>query len=136
MKNPYLLLFRLIWEFPQVFIALVTMFITIIPFSKGFAEIGNSIIMYTKGGWGAICLGPFIFISEGSKGHSEKHEYGHSIQSMILGPLYLFIIGLPSLLHATYFLLYYKIKKRRPKKNYYSFFTEKWADKLGGVTRT
>lgn len=25
-----------------------------------------------------------------------KHEYGHQLQSYILGPLYLLIIGLPS----------------------------------------
>ncbi|MDR2146070.1 MAG: hypothetical protein LBE91_06400 [Tannerella sp.] len=31
-----------------------------------------------------------------------KHEYGHSVQSLWLGPLYLVVIGLPSLLFTAF----------------------------------
>lgn len=57
------------------------------------------------------------------------HEYGHTIQSLILGPLYLIIIGIPSTLWG--FLP--GCNKRRKVKNisYFSFFTEKWANHLG-----
>jgi hypothetical protein len=65
--------------------------------------------------------------------HSQsiKHEYGHAIQSRILGPLYLIIIGIPSIIWAA---LYGSIIPRY-KNNYYRFYTEKWADKLMNIKR-
>ena len=49
------------------------------------------------------------------------HEYGHTIQSLILGPLYLVLIGIPSTLWG--FLL----GKRRKEKQipYGAFFLQK-----------
>ena len=68
-----------------------------------------------------------------SKWHHDylMHEYGHTIQSQKLGPVYLLVIGLPSLIWAGCFEKY-RIKH---KKSYYGFYTEKWADKLGGISR-
>ena len=55
------------------------------------------------------------------------HEYGHTIQSLILGPLYLIVIGIPSTMWAFLFA-----KKRRDEQiPYGAFFTEKWANRLG-----
>lgn len=59
-----------------------------------------------------------------------KHEWGHSRQSLYLGPLYLFIIGIPSIIWAAC----YRYDSSNPN-GYYEFFTEKWADKLGNVKR-
>jgi hypothetical protein len=47
------------------------------------------------------------------------HEYGHSIQSVYLGWLYLIIIGLPSLLFSNI-----------GGSAYRNFYTELWAEKL------
>ena len=60
-----------------------------------------------------------------------RHEYGHTIQSKYLGWFYLLVIGLPSLIWAGCFEGY----RKKKKISYYSFYTEKWADKLGGVKR-
>lgn len=57
------------------------------------------------------------------------HEYGHTIQSLILGPLYLIVIGIPSTLWG--FLPYYNKKRKEQGLSYFSFFTEKWANHLG-----
>lgn len=55
------------------------------------------------------------------------HEYGHTIQSLILGPLYLIVIGIPSTLWG-----FLGGKKRRDEQvPYGAFFTEKWANQLG-----
>lgn len=87
---------------------------------------------------GGMSLGEYIFVSytdEDPSAHRVqqliKHEYGHTIQSKYLGWVYLLVIGLPSLIWANCF------KKYRAKtgKSYYSFYTESWADKLGGVER-
>ena len=76
-----------------------------------------------------LSLGMFIFVPKGSSERLLKHEYGHTIQSLMLGPLFLLIIGIPSFLWAS---LPVCRKRRREKKiSYYSFYPERWADKLG-----
>ncbi len=57
------------------------------------------------------------------------HEYGHTIQSLILGPLYLLVIGIPSTLWG--FLPNLNRKRREEEISYFEFFTEKWANSLG-----
>ena len=56
------------------------------------------------------------------------HEYGHTVQSLILGPLYLPVVGLPSLLWAQ---LPPCRRIWREDVSYFSFFTEKTANSLG-----
>lgn len=71
----------------------------------------------------------FIFLSKIAQ-YSDatiKHEYGHTIQSKYLGWLYLIIIGLPSIIWAFIHSNFMRYKK------YGDFWTEKWADRLGGV---
>ena len=63
----------------------------------------NSIITYIdKKNFGGVSLGIFIFINAKKQGDSlhdtQIHEYGHTIQSAILGPLWLFVIALPSVI--------------------------------------
>ena len=80
---------------------------------------------------GGISLGRYIFMAANYKdylGATEAHELGHCRQSLLLGPLYLIVVGLPSLLWAAWW-------NEGRKVDYYSFYTEKWADRLGGVSR-
>lgn len=87
-------------------------------------------------------IGMFIFMSEQCPKDKTKklsmqetfnrtqvHEYGHTIQSIILGPLFLLVIGIPSFLWA----LIPKLKRYRMnnKISYFSFYTERWANYLG-----
>lgn len=69
---------------------------------------------------GGITLGNYIIINNIDL---LEHELGHTKQSKMLGPLYLLVIGLPSALHCVF----------RKCKNYYHFYTEKWANKLMGI---
>lgn len=82
-----------------------------------------------------LSLGLFIFVpTDCSVEISEKisvHEYGHTLQSLLLGPLYLLVIGLPSFI---WFLLY-PINKKKKGISYYDFFIEKWADVWGGIIK-
>jgi hypothetical protein len=85
-----------------------------------------------------VSLGWFIFwTADGNrfphlKNDCRMHEYGHALQSVMLGPLYLIIVGIPSLSRVAYSKWYYK-KYGRGWRNYFSGFPENWADKLGGV---
>lgn len=75
-----------------------------------------------------LSLGMFIFVwPEDTK--VLVHEYGHSIQSMILGPLYLLLVGIPSALWAN--TKVFKARRRAKKISYYAFYPERWASSLG-----
>jgi hypothetical protein len=64
------------------------------------------------------------------------HEYGHSKQSLILGWLYLPLVGLPSIVGNIWHRLFHKNwSDDQKEKWYYSRYPENWADKLGDVTR-
>lgn len=84
-----------------------------------------------------ISLGFFIFVPEDYPGAESTsscsrltaHEYGHTIQSLLLGPFYLLFVGLPSFLWCN--LPYFQKKRNIHHLSYYDFFPEKWADSLG-----
>lgn len=73
---------------------------------------------------GAVTLGQYVFISQTYQDQSAviRHECGHVKQSKILGPLYLLVIGIPSLLHA--WLNGYIHCCVNHKEGYYHFYTE------------
>ena len=91
----------------------------------------------------SLSLGLFVFLSHDPRvpaGHRKTpletyagevlvHEYGHTIQSLILGPLYLPLVGLPSLLWAH--VPACKRLRARRDMSYYRFVTERNANKLG-----
>ncbi|MBR0085918.1 MAG: hypothetical protein IJL97_05125 [Lachnospiraceae bacterium] len=92
---------------------------------------------------GSMSLGTFIFLEKGSMPERHfkpdritrdllTHEYGHTVQSLMLGPLYLPVIGVPSFIWCNVPLF----QKLRSSKNisYYKAYPEAWADRLGGRT--
>ena len=81
---------------------------------------------------GGVSLGMFIFV-EPFRDREEyviRHEYGHTIQSLILGPLYLIFIGIPSFFWAN--TPYFTKLREKGHIAYNSFIVEKLADRLGG----
>ena len=80
---------------------------------------------------GGITLGRYIFVNQNYKDLSNVilHERGHVKQSRILGPLYIIIIGIPSILWAALHNII------APNKSYYWFYTENWANKLMGLNK-
>ncbi len=78
---------------------------------------------------GSAGIGMFIFLDKDADRPTVVHEYGHSIQSIILGPLFLFVIGLPSLLWAG--LPQARRYRQRRSRSYYWFYPERWANTLG-----
>ena len=117
-----------IWQFPQNLIGYIVMKVT-----KSYPGCAykDAVVFpwYRKDG---ISLGRYIFVPPTVDEDYVKHEYGHSIQSKYLGWFYLLVVGLPSIIWAGCFKKYRKVHK----VNYYSFYTEKWADRLGGVERS
>ena len=112
-----------IWCFPQNLVGLLVMIFT------RPHKVGDHYQYYFKGG--SVSLGEFIFLAPYDWGDERvlKHEKGHQEQSKRLGWLYLLIIGLPSVIWQSCFERY----RKKRNMSYYDFYTEKWADKLGGV---
>ncbi len=79
-----------------------------------------------------ISLGKFIFVPRKAGEKREKylleHEYGHTLQSLILGPFYLLFVGTPSMLWSR--LPYFRSKRRKSGMSYYSAPFEKTANDL------
>ena len=75
---------------------------------------------------GGISLGPIAYVDPYLALRPEvvSHEAdGHVIDSYIMGPLYLIIIGIPSFLHSIFHFT----------KNYDDFYTEKLANYHAGL---
>ena len=116
-----------IWQFPQHIVGLL-----ILLFIKGESKhkFDGITYYYYDPFPGGISLGNYMILGD-KWSQSVKHEYGHTLQSRMLGPLYLPIVGLCSITWAG---LYGSVIKET-HNGYYKFWTEKWADKLGKVKR-
>ena len=82
-------------------------------------------------GGGGMSLGLFIFTPNEGSPHYEKirvHEYGHCIQSLVLGPAYL-ILGLISVCWAN--IPYFRRLRKEKHIPYTSCFVESWASHWG-----
>lgn len=116
-------LLKAIWCLPQLLLGAAVKLIT----GAVKDERGLYIWKFNYG----LSLDQFIFVNKNASEDTIKHEYGHTKQSKILGPLYLLVVGLPSAIWCHCFESY----RQKYNKSYYDFYCEKWADKLGGVVR-
>lgn len=120
-------IFAFLWQLPQNILGLILRL-----FFKGrIVEFRGRLFRYCpRLLGGGISLGSTVIIRYTQKAAPLvwAHEYGHTRQSLYLGPLYLLIIGIPSFVWAIY-------HKGRKQRSYYWFYTERSADKLGGVIR-
>ena len=80
-------------------------------------------------------LGMFIFFGHEGAPDADNvlsHEFGHTVQSAVLGPLFLFVIGIPSYLWANLRpFVNFRHKRGIP---YVSLYCEKWANIWGEKT--
>jgi len=89
------------------------------------------------GGVSGFSMGKYICLSNVYDLTAVKHEYGHSIQSKYLGPFYLLAVGVYSALFCNVYASRNLSKWKGWDRSYwyYNRWTEKWADKLGGIDR-
>lgn len=120
-----------VWQLPQNILGVI---LTIIyGFAKTTLEVEKNgrVVLYSSSMKGGISIGRYIVLAYYYRNLAQgsailKHEFGHTYQSMILGPLYLLVIGLPSIVWAWMHSSF----KRFEEVDYYSFYTEKWANRL------
>ncbi|NLC78153.1 MAG: hypothetical protein GX683_00250 [Ruminococcaceae bacterium] len=145
--HPFYILLQITWGLPQTLLGLVLFLINI---KQPHEYFGGSIMTRWKS-FSGISLGLFTFTSDPKRSNpgffgksftgSEKendftlcdrmavHEYGHTFQSIMLGPLYLIVIGIPSTVWGT--TPYFRNLRERKHLTYGACYTESWADALG-----
>lgn len=131
---------QLVWGLPQTLVG-AAMY-ALVPGDKGMRYRCAFVTKWKS--MRGLSLGPFIFIPDYLKGadhpstraYMERrqerllvHEYGHCIQSLIFGPLYLPLFAFPSMIWAGIPAL----ERMRTARaySYYRFYTEKFANYLG-----
>ncbi|MBP3921733.1 MAG: hypothetical protein J6D27_02085 [Ruminiclostridium sp.] len=141
MKRILYTFFQLVWGLPQ---SLAGFIIFLFNIKRSYFIYHGAVVTKWKLS-SSVSLGLFIFVSENYPAHYENgrlvytkeemsgrllvHEYGHTIQSLIFGPLYLVVIGLPSFIWAG--LPPCRNLRCRKHIPYTVFFTERFANYLG-----
>ena len=131
----------LLWELPQNALGAANLAAQALAGNVRGVEIERERVMIEIAGEGGVSLGLFVFFATRDSRfvpvgpENRDHEYGHSIQSRTFGPLYLLLVGVPSVTRVAYAIAHRKITGRR-WGGYYDGWPEKQADALGGVDRT
>ena len=136
------LLIQCTWGAPQTLLGLIVFVVNLFDRRSRRFCFHGAVITKTAS-LSSVSLGLFVFVSsrpqhfvedgvelvgEGAFRALLVHEYGHTIQSLVLGPLYLPLIGIASMLWAA---LPVCKRKRRNGTPYAAFPTESSANKLG-----
>lgn len=132
MKKILFYIIQFTWALPQNLAGCIAYLI--ISRNHKHERFHNAFIAYVeKENFGGVSIGIFIFINPKRKGdwlHDTKiHEYGHTIQSLALGPVWPFVIALPSVIWCGS----KKLVEYRKKNDisYYWLYCEGWANLWG-----
>ena len=132
---------RWTWELPQTLIGALLALFNRKTLLRVVEYEGQKVYLYDKFR-GGISLGYYTHLDWNAKDHNNgivrkglkrsiRHEAkGHGTQSKWLGPLYLLVVGLPSIIHCWVHTLCGR------RWNYYSFYTERWAEQIAGNHKT
>lgn len=113
----WLLMFT--WALPMTLIGLLVTLVLLIAGKKP-ERYGHSYRFIVGKRWGGITLG-LMFIQDEVKSESNAiHEYGH-VHQLILGPFFLLLCGLPSMIR--YWWIEFAKKSNRP------FYDEIWFER-------
>ena len=112
------------WGFPQTLIGYIVYLIC----RKYPRETYRNCIVTRWGLKSSMGMGMFLFLGTENP-QVRVHEFGHSVQSLILGPLFLPIMGIPSILWCN--IPYFRRMRKEKGVSYYSFSPESTANKLG-----
>lgn len=138
MKSILIELIYWTWCFPQTVIGIIYFLISKNNHVKVEKYKHSIVTTLNREHTGGFCWGKYIFIDKTSNKDLIKHEYGHTLQSFILGPLYIPVIWIPSG-YNLYLIKKIDINDREryleAYNEYWKKFPEDWADKLGKVNR-
>ena len=124
MKTALFRLWQWTWGLPQTLLGFVIFLIC----RKCPHERYHGAIVTRWGQRGSLGVGMFLFLGEDDP-QVLVHEYGHAVQSLILGPLFLPVMGIPSFLWCN--LPPCRRLRKEKGVSYYAFYPEKNANFFG-----
>ena len=129
MKTVLFCIWQWTWGLPQTLIGLIVYLI----YRKCPHDRFHGATVTYWGKRSSMGTGMFLFIGEAENPKINQqllvHEYGHAVQSLLLGPLILPIMGIPSFLWAM--LPPCRRLRREKGISYYAFYPESSANRLG-----
>lgn len=110
MKKALFYVLSFTWGLPMTLIGLVVSLVLLI---AGYKPKKHGWCYYFEVGvgWGGLELGVIFLTSETSSKSTRNHEHGHALQNCIWGPLFPFVVSIPSAIR--YWLRECKDKKRK-----------------------
>ena len=99
---------------------------------RRWQHFGYAYMVYLPWNAGGLSMGLFIFMKDQ---HSSKkwtyntriHEYGHTWQCLLLGPLYYIVVAIPSMIWCNLLGGY----RKKHNISYYKLYCEGWANAFG-----
>lgn len=123
-------LFSFTWGIIMSLIGLIVILFSL-PFKKVHRYHGRLYATWSRS-WGGVSLGCFFVCGEDCQYDSLMlHECGHGVQNCIWGPLFPFIVAIPSAFRYWYRELKYHRKKITPPTLYDDIWFEGQATKWG-----
>ncbi len=125
MKRILFCLWQWTWGLPQTLVGLIVFLCNL---DQPHEMYQGCIVTHWNNG-GSLGVGMFLFLGKNADRQTLVHEFGHSVQSLILGPLFLPVMGIPSFLWCNL----PRCRKLRREKgvSYYRFYPESTANRLG-----
>lgn len=87
------------WGIIMTLIGAVAALIVLITGHKP-AMYGHCIHFEVGKNWGGVNLGLFFFTGKGASTSTKNHEHGHGFQNAVMGPLFPFLVAIPSATRA------------------------------------
>ena len=130
MKTFLFRLWQWTWGFPQTLLGAIIRFLN----RKNPSRVYHGCIVTRWRNPYSLGVGMYLFLSERSydkQSQVQVHEFGHAVQSAILGPLFLPLIGIPSFLWCM--LPVFQTLRKKKRISYYKLYTESTANRLGSL---
>lgn len=130
------------WGLIMTLIGFITLIVCKVFLKGTIHKNGCSIITEVGGNWGGVSLGAFTFCGKYCTGSEEikniqffestrRHEFGHSIQNCLFGPLFIFLIAIPSAIRYQKAMSLQRKGEYVSDEWYESFWGESLATKWG-----
>lgn len=120
------------WGLPVNLVGGIAYFICTVILKRRHQKFGHARIVYLPWKSGGLSMGLFIFVKDNASTeewtyNTRIHEYGHTWQCLLLGPLYYLVVALPSVIWCNCFAGY----RKKNNVSYYKLYCEAWANAWG-----
>lgn len=130
MKKILYWIVSLTWGGLMTFIGLIVALVLLATGHKPY-KFGYTFYFKVGKSWGGLELGGLFITDSNPSLHTLCHEQGHGLQNLWWGPLFPFVIGIPSAIRYWYREIKYYKKGKQPPTTYDSIWFEGQASRLG-----